>query len=111
MTMDKGEILRDYKSAKDKAAQVKILADLNDCTPAEIVGIIAGQIPSKRSISKLIKRYGCEPPVAQTSEQQKRWSACAVRLRTLKSAAWRLTTKEPNCTALSRNYWGCNQYE
>lgn len=70
MTMDKGEILRDYKSAKDKAAQVKILADLNDCTPAEIVGIIAGQIPSKRSISKLIKRYGCEPPVAQTPEHQ-----------------------------------------
>lgn len=65
MVMDKGEILRDYKAARHKLEQVKILAELNDCTPAEIVGVIAEQTANKSTLSRLIGEYGCEPPIVK----------------------------------------------
>lgn len=65
MVMDKGEILRDYKAARHKFEQVKILAELNDCTPAEIVGVIAEQTANKSTLSRLIGEYGCEPPIVK----------------------------------------------
>ena len=65
MVMDKGEILRDYKAARHKLEQVKILAELNDCTPAEIVGVIAEQTANKSTLSRLIGKYGCEPPIVK----------------------------------------------
>ena len=40
MQMSEFEILRDYKEAKDKAEQVKILADMNLCTQKEIVDFL-----------------------------------------------------------------------
>lgn len=51
--MDEGLILREYNQAKDKNEQVKILAELNDCTPDDIIeflkenGAISG-IKAKR---------------------------------------------------------------
>lgn len=65
MVMDNGEILRDYKAARHKLEQVKILAELNDCTPAEIVGVIAEQTANKSTLSRLIGEYGCEPPIVK----------------------------------------------
>ena len=40
MWMTPGEICREYRQAKDKAAQVGILADLNSCSKAEIRDIL-----------------------------------------------------------------------
>lgn len=41
MQMSEFEILRDYRQAKDKVEQVKILADMNSCTQKEIVEFLA----------------------------------------------------------------------
>lgn len=38
--MDKGEILRDYKAAKNHKRQIPILADLNVCSKEEIIEIL-----------------------------------------------------------------------
>jgi hypothetical protein len=40
MQMSDGEILTSYRQAKDKSKQVQILADLNDCTIADIIRIL-----------------------------------------------------------------------
>ena len=40
MWMTPGEICREYRQAKKKAAQVGILADLNSCSKAEIRDIL-----------------------------------------------------------------------
>lgn len=40
MTMTKEEICRDYKLAAKKANQIKVLADLNQCTKKEIAEIL-----------------------------------------------------------------------
>ncbi len=39
--MTPGEICRDYRAAKDKPAQIKILAELNLLTVTEVVRILA----------------------------------------------------------------------
>lgn len=41
MKMSDFEILRDYREAKDKNEQVKILADMNLCTQKEVVEFLA----------------------------------------------------------------------
>ena len=41
--MTDGEILRSYKTAKNPAAQIKVLAELNSCKPAEIVNVLISQ--------------------------------------------------------------------
>lgn len=57
MQMDAGEICRSYAAAKDKNDQIKVLADLNDCSTQEILdvltdgGMISG-IPSKAKASR-----------------------------------------------------------
>ena len=40
LQMDKGEIVREYRTASDKRAQLGILADLNACSKAEIAEIL-----------------------------------------------------------------------
>ncbi len=40
MTMSAEEIVRDYQQAANKQKQIKILADLNCCTPGEIRQIL-----------------------------------------------------------------------
>ena len=53
MVMDKGEILRDYKAAADKTAQVKILADLNACSTEEIIDVLVEQGIERRRLSRV----------------------------------------------------------
>ncbi len=43
MIMSEFEILRDYRQAKNKVKQVKILADLNGCTKEEITECLENQ--------------------------------------------------------------------
>lgn len=45
MVMSREEILRDYKSAKNRRRQVQILADLNCCSRAEIERILGLEKP------------------------------------------------------------------
>ena len=40
MEMTEFEIVKDYSESADKAAQIGILADLNLCSPADIVGVL-----------------------------------------------------------------------
>lgn len=56
MVMDKGEILRDYKAAADKTAQVKILADLNACSTEEIIDVLVEQGIERRRLSRVISK-------------------------------------------------------
>jgi len=52
--MTGNEILREYRTAKDKRNQVKILADLNACQPREIAEFLAkcGEEVDKRFLQK-----------------------------------------------------------
>lgn len=43
MVMSENEIKRDYNAAKDKEAQIGILADLNLCSKEEIKRIVEGK--------------------------------------------------------------------
>ena len=43
MWMDEGEIFREYNSAVNKSEQVKILAELNECSKKEIIEILQKQ--------------------------------------------------------------------
>lgn len=49
MIMSREEILRDYKSAKNRRRQVQILADLNCCSRAEIERILDLEKPTDSS--------------------------------------------------------------
>lgn len=40
MEMTEFEIVKDYRESADKAAQIGILADLNMCSPGDIVGVL-----------------------------------------------------------------------
>lgn len=51
MQMDAGEICRSYAAAKDKNDQIKVLADLNDCSTQEILDVLTGGGYDKRSAS------------------------------------------------------------
>lgn len=48
MQMTENEIVRNYKQAKKKQEQIKILADLNLCT--------------KKEIRDILEKHGCEVP-------------------------------------------------
>lgn len=57
MTMDKGEIVREYKYAKNQRKMISILADLNCCSKdeiREILGLKVNQKRKQRSKAKLI---------------------------------------------------------
>ncbi len=49
MNMTIAAIVRDYEEAKDKRAQIQILADMNLC--------------EKKEIEKILSQNGCELPV------------------------------------------------
>ncbi len=57
MEMSNEEIIRRYKQAKHKAAQIQILADLNACPKSKILEIVSDSIASKH------------PAPAQSKEQ------------------------------------------
>lgn len=50
MEMSKEEIIRSYKQAKHKAAQIQILADLNACPKSKILEIVGDNIAPKHSV-------------------------------------------------------------
>lgn len=58
MEMSQGDIVRSYREAADKKAQVKILADLNVCSQREIIeilianGVKAQELPRQRKKNK-----------------------------------------------------------
>lgn len=58
MEMSQGDIVRSYREAVDKKAQVKILADLNVCSQREIIeilianGVKAQELPHQRKKNK-----------------------------------------------------------
>lgn len=58
MEMSNEEIVRRYKQAKHKAAQIQILAELNACPKSKILEIVADSITPKH------------PAPAQPKEQQ-----------------------------------------
>ncbi len=55
MNMTNNEIRREYRLAKDKKEQIKILADLNLCSKSEIVFTILDSIDAE--IAPLEKEY------------------------------------------------------
>ena len=56
MEMTEFDIVRDYGQAANKAAQIGILADLNMCSPADIIGILRKNgIPLPEGVTS--KRY------------------------------------------------------
>jgi len=64
--MDKGEIVREYRAAKDKKKELGVLADLNECSKAEIAEILV------EGGEKVDKRWFREPPKKkqwQTAEE------------------------------------------
>lgn len=62
MTMTNGEILRDYRGAKDKKAQVKILAELNACSVQQIKEILISEGVDGRELPKSRKKSVAEKP-------------------------------------------------
>ena len=59
MEMSQGDIVRSYRGAADKKAQVKILADLNVCSQREIIDILIAngvkpqELPRQRQKNKV----------------------------------------------------------
>ena len=68
MSMD--EIVVRFKQAKDKAAQVAILAELNACTPRDIIQILKESEIDGRSLSRIIARYCKRDEVEEVAEVQ-----------------------------------------
>ena len=50
--IDQNEVYQAYKNAKNKARQIDILAELNDCSVDDIVVILAGQINRPSIVEK-----------------------------------------------------------
>lgn len=67
MQMTNEEIVRDYNAAKNKQKQVRILADLNQTSPSEILTILAAIL--HRRIERLRKIRSCMTP---------RWGHCTI---------------------------------
>ena len=61
MVMDKGEILRNYNQAKHKTEQVRILADLNACTPEEIIDVLIEQGLDRIKLGRVIGKLSGKP--------------------------------------------------
>lgn len=72
MVMSKSEIVRDYKSAKNKMAQIRILADMNVTTPKEIKKILieAGALEPAQKKQEPVKKEVA--PVQQKEPEKKR---------------------------------------
>ena len=59
MQMTKAEIVMEFTQAKNRRKQVTILAELNDCTEAEIADILREEIKDGR-LTKCLKGIGTE---------------------------------------------------
>lgn len=65
MVMDKGEIFRNYNQALHKTKQVYILADLNACSPMEIIDILVEQGIERQRLSRVISNVKKAPKKAE----------------------------------------------
>lgn len=68
MVMDKGEILRNYNQALHKTEQVYILADLNACSPDEIIDILVEQGIERQRLSRVISNLKKAPKKEKTEQ-------------------------------------------
>lgn len=60
MYMSNAEIVKEYKEAKDRAAQVRILADQNCCSTEQIIGILTASGIDHRCFSGLRRKLNKE---------------------------------------------------
>lgn len=56
MYMSNADIIKEYKEAKDRSAQVKILADQNCCSTEKIIGILVAGGIDHRCFSQLRRK-------------------------------------------------------
>ena len=63
MQMSNREIVNNYKEAKDRTQQVKILADLNCCSIEQIIGILTSNGIDHRCFSGLRRKLNAEKVV------------------------------------------------
>lgn len=70
LQMSEGEILRNYREAKDKAEQIKILAQLNLCSEERIKEILKEQGVDGRALPR--KNTHSQPPHFLHQQKRKR---------------------------------------
>ena len=56
MWMDRGQVVREYKQAKNKRMQIGILAELNNCYKEEIVKILVEEGILEKPVKKTKKK-------------------------------------------------------
>lgn len=77
MVMSKTEILRDWEGAKDKKAQIQILADLNCTTPEAIkevlreMGVDGRQLPREKKHEKAEETPKTQPELLRAKNLEK----------------------------------------
>ena len=64
MYMSNADIIKEYKEAKDRTAQVKILADQNCCSEERIIGILVEGGIDHRCFSGLLRKRNQEAAAA-----------------------------------------------
>lgn len=64
MYMSNADIIKEYKEAKDRSAQVKILADQNCCSVEQIIGILVDGGIDHRCFSGLRRKRNQEAAAA-----------------------------------------------
>ena len=67
--MTKEEILRDFKTAKNKREQVKILADCNVCKPEDIIAILKEMGENGRQFNGWFQQKKEKPKVVEEKTQ------------------------------------------
>lgn len=79
--MTEGEICRSFRSAKDKARQIKVLAQLNGTDSLEIIKTLTlgGEELPKGTVGRLYKRL--ETLEAQIREREREYKAIAAVLK------------------------------
>ena len=68
MQMTEGEIRRSYRAAKQKERQIRILAELNDCSVAKIKAILDDKKPERASVKRGPKAKAARVKKAETKE-------------------------------------------
>lgn len=69
--MSHADIAKNYREAKNKAAQIKILADLNDVTPATIrkvliqEGVLKDHVAEENKVAEPQKKEKKQPPMPE----------------------------------------------
>lgn len=68
--MTNAEIIANYKASKNKATQIKILADLNCCKPADIKKIVGISEEKKPEKMKAAPKLNQEEPKAEPEQRK-----------------------------------------